>query len=340
MINGKVNNMRKLVFSALFVAYVVVFSACSGTGSQGNGLMSSSGRAGEVLVVCGDKLWKGTLGDSLYSTLMQGVWGLPQEEPMFTLSHISEEYLREAYKKQRNIVYFTIDPSIENGKVIVNHNTWAQPQIVVRVNAKDEQQAIETLSKYKKAIVNCLLSSEFKRFQRAQKSRQNFHLSSEVERLFNISIVLPEGFIFALKKNNFVWLRKDTEKWTQNIMIYTEDYTNVNQFKNEYIVRFRDEQTKNYVFGTVDSSYVVVEQKYIPTFSEQVEFENEYAIRTAGLWKMHKDFMGGPFVNMTVLDAKNNRIITIDGFLYAPSDNKRDLLRQLEAILLSVKIIQ
>ena len=332
--------MRKLVFSVLVTAYVVAFLGCSGTGSQGTGLLSSSGRSGEILVVCNDNSWKGRLGDSLHVILMQGVLGLPQGEPMFTLSHVSEDYLRESYKKQRNIVYFTIDPSIDKGKVIVNHNAWAQPQMLIRINAKDEQQAIETLSKHRKTIVNYLLSSEFKRFQRAHKGRQNFHLSSEIERLFNISIVLPEGFTFAVKNSNFVWLRKDTKTWTQNIMIYTENYTDTNQFKNEYIVRLRDAHTKKHVFGTVDSSYVVVEQKYIPTLSEYVEFEEGYAIRTVGLWEMVRDFMGGPFVNMSVLDVKNSRVITIDGFLYAPSDNKRDLLRQLEAIMLSVKIVQ
>ena len=331
--------MRKLVFPALIVACTAVMFACSGTGSQGTGLMSSSGRSAEVLVVCDDNLWKGTLGDSLHVILMQGVFGLPQEEPMFTLSHVAEDYLREAYKKHRNIVYFTIDQTVDKAKVIVNHNTWAQPQMVIRINAKNEQQAIETLSKHRETIINFLLSSEFKRFQRAQKGRQNFHLSSEIERLFNISMVFPEGFIFALKKDNFVWLRKDTKDWTQNIIIYTENYTDTNQLRNEYIVRLRDVHTQKYIFGTVDSSYVKIEQKHVPTLSQYVDFEQGYAIRTVGLWEMVRDFMGGPFVNMTVLDTKNNRIITIDGFLYAPADNKRDLLRQLEAILLSVEII-
>ena len=153
----------------------------------------------------------------------------------------------------------------------------------------------------------------------------------------NISIVIPDGFIFAVKKSNFVWLRKDTKEWTQSIMIYIENYTDTNQFRNEYIVRLRNTNTQKYVFGASDSTYVKVEDKYIPTASEYIEYKAGYAVRTVGLWGMVNDFMGGPFVNMTILDEKNSRIITVDGFLYAPSEDKRDLLRQLDAILLSLK---
>ena len=48
--------------------------------------------------------------------------------------------------------------------------------------------------------------------------------------------------------------------------------------------------------------------------------------------------MGGPFVSYTLLDTVYNRVVTLDGFLYAPSDPKRDLLRQVEAILKSLTV--
>ena len=43
--------------------------------------------------------------------------------------------------------------------------------------------------------------------------------------------------------------------------------------------------------------------------------------------------MGGPFVNITQLDEKRNRIVTVEGFVYAPGNDKRDLLQQVEAII-------
>jgi hypothetical protein len=332
--------MKKLFCLVIIMLSFILFSACDGTGSQGRGLISSSGRSGEVLVVCSDKLWNSSLGDSIHAILMQPILGLPQKESMFTLSHISEDRFVEAYKKQRNIVLFAVDTTIEQTKISVNHNPWSQPQLLIQVKVKDEQQAIEALSKYQKTIINYLINSEIKRFQRAQRSNQNFYFSSEIEKLFHIAVVIPEGFTIAVKDSSFIWLRKDTKEWTQSILISVQDYMDTNQLKNEHIISYRNANTQKYVFGTMDGSYVIVDEQYIPSISSYVEFEEGYAIRTVGLWKMVQDFMGGPFVSMTVLDAKNNRIVTMDGFLYAPTNDKRDLLRQLEAILLSLKFVQ
>ncbi|MDR0368918.1 MAG: DUF4837 family protein, partial [Bacteroidales bacterium] len=209
---------------------------------------------------------------------------------------------------------------------------------LIRITANNPQQAAETVSKYQKEITGYLLQSEMKRFQRAHKSKQNFRLSSEIERLYHISITIPDGFVFAVKDSSFCWLRKDTKDWTQNMLIYTKDYTDTDQFKNEHIVKQRNFLTRKYVFGSVDSSYAVVDEDYIPTLSGYTDFRGNYALKTVGLWRMENDFMGGPFVNMNILDTNRNRVVAIDAFLYAPADNKRDLLRQLEAVMFSAEL--
>ncbi len=48
--------------------------------------------------------------------------------------------------------------------------------------------------------------------------------------------------------------------------------------------------------------------------------------------------MAGPFVNYNIIDKKNNRIIVVEGFTYAPSVNKRDFIFELEAIAKSIVI--
>jgi len=52
-----------------------------------------------------------------------------------------------------------------------------------------------------------------------------------------------------------------------------------------------------------------------------------------GLWKVQNDFMGGPFVNVSFLDSVNNRIICMDAYVYRPNKDKRELLRELEAVM-------
>ena len=48
--------------------------------------------------------------------------------------------------------------------------------------------------------------------------------------------------------------------------------------------------------------------------------------------------MAGPFLNYAILDKKNNRLLVVEGFTYAPSVNKREFIFELEAIAKSLKI--
>jgi hypothetical protein len=48
--------------------------------------------------------------------------------------------------------------------------------------------------------------------------------------------------------------------------------------------------------------------------------------------------MGGPFVSLTRLDQVNGRVVTAEVFLYAPGQKKRNAMRQIEAILYTLKM--
>ena len=56
-----------------------------------------------------------------------------------------------------------------------------------------------------------------------------------------------------------------------------------------------------------------------------------------GLWECVGDHMGGPFYSFTYLSPDKNYCITVDGFVYAPQENKRNYLREVEAIVKSIK---
>ena len=52
---------------------------------------------------------------------------------------------------------------------------------------------------------------------------------------------------------------------------------------------------------------------------------------------MEGDFMGGPFLNYIIKDEKNNRMLFVDAFVYAPKYNKREYLRKMEAMVSTLK---
>ena len=50
--------------------------------------------------------------------------------------------------------------------------------------------------------------------------------------------------------------------------------------------------------------------------------------------------MGGPFINYLVKDSINNRTLYIEGFVFSPSQRKRDNIIELEAIIKTLKIFE
>ena len=87
-----------------------------------------------------------------------------------------------------------------------------------------------------------------------------------------------------------------------------------------------------------------VRDSYMSTDSITVEVKDiavqgAYAMEARGLWRMKGDFMGGPFVSHSMVDTLNNRIVVGEVFVYEPKKLKRRYIRQMEAALFSMKIM-
>ena len=69
------------------------------------------------------------------------------------------------------------------------------------------------------------------------------------------------------------------------------------------------------------------------------EIEGQRAMKIQGLWEMKGDMMGGPFVGLAIPDSLRQRTLVAEAFVYAPEQKKRNMMRQLEATLYTVKIL-
>ena len=48
--------------------------------------------------------------------------------------------------------------------------------------------------------------------------------------------------------------------------------------------------------------------------------------------------MGAPFIGLSAVDKKRNKVITVEGYVYAPKFDKLNYIRQMEAILYTFEI--
>jgi hypothetical protein len=77
----------------------------------------------------------------------------------------------------------------------------------------------------------------------------------------------------------------------------------------------------------------------LPVVFNVFKKDGNYASEMRGLWTVENNFMGGPFINLAMLDILNNRVVVLDGFVYAPGKDKRNYLRQVEAMIYSAEFV-
>jgi hypothetical protein len=71
---------------------------------------------------------------------------------------------------------------------------------------------------------------------------------------------------------------------------------------------------------------------------KDTEVRGEYAQIARGLWEMENYDMGGPFVSISRVDEKNQMVVVVEAFVYAPGDDKRNLMRRMEAALYTLAL--
>ena len=82
---------------------------------------------------------------------------------------------------------------------------------------------------------------------------------------------------------------------------------------------------------------MTTEKAYRPFFgSERVA--NLNAFLTKSIWQVKDAFMSGPFINYWIKDDANKRFLVAEGFVFAPSVEKRAYVFELEAIIKSISI--
>ena len=147
----------------------------------------------------------------------------------------------------------------------------------------------------------------------------------------DFSVRVQYDYFFAQDTTNFVRMRRVLSDTWREVFIYWIDHADPGVMNEEWILATRDSLTKKYVRGTWDSSYVEIDRRR-PITCENINFLNRYGFETRALWHMTHDAMGGPLLNYTFYDEAQQRIYMIDGMVFAPSFDKREFLRQVEAI--------
>lgn len=332
--------MKKLLLITL-----TVFTLFSCT-SEPNILPRYTGSAGEIVVIVNNSIWQGSLGDSIRDFFEQATPHLPQPEAKYYLGQYPEAGFNNLLQQHRNIFVISVDSKHPKNELNLIRSKWAKGQIVVQLKTLTVNDAIELFVKRKPAIMELFDEAEKERLQSKYYGKTNEETSKILKEKYKISLQLPADMLPAVGNGTQAkWFKRDRVKYlsgvghdiSQGIVVYEMPYSSDSTFTNTFAIRARNKAVSVVTGG--ENKYMATELEFYPPEGKLITVNGKTAWYSTGLWNMVNDFMGGPFVNIMVLDEKRQRIIGIDGYVFAPKFNKREYVREMEAMLKSVKVL-
>lgn len=302
----------------------------------------SVGGSSEILMVTqNDEQWKGQMGQAVRDFFEQEQYGLPQPEKNFKVAHINLDALNDMFKKHRNLIIAKIDKDIKNPLVETQRNLDSEPQFVIRITASSPESWVRAFETQKDGLKLIFDNNERKRFQEYFRPMTDSKIVAQLKKKFGITMNIPEGYNVAANGDNCMWLLQRHDDKDMSFLIYELPYKDTADLNLDNIINVRDSIVKKYIPGPLDGSYMTTDKEFVKPVSKVLpNFPAGYAVETRGMWNVVGDFMAGPFLSYSIVDPTSSKIVTAEGWIYYPNKEKRDLLRQQESILYSLKFVE
>ena len=227
--------------------------------------------------------------------------------------------------------------------MLISYDKYSSPQLIITVKAKNNKEFTETFKKYAEKIVYSFDKAERNRLIKGYSGKlMNKNIKTQLEKNHKYTLNVPKGYKLDIDNSDFVWISRETPWSSQGLLIWDYPYRDTSELHLESLLDKRDEMTKKYIPGPADSSYMTTERLIDPLYKEFL-LNNVYTAEIKGLWKVTGAkgvFMGGPFISFSTVDQKRNRIITVDGYVYGGKKKKRNLLRQVQAVMYTLKVVE
>ena len=317
----------------IFKAFLAVLILVSCDKEVKNFKPQSSGRINSISVIIDKSSWDGKIGDAIREKYASEFVGLPQVEEAFTLNYIPYEAFTGFGRTARNVIYIN---KKKQAKPRMIRDRYARPQLFLEVSGLDNE-----------SIIKGILSS----FEFSSTQFQNGEITENKNRILNsllkdtgldslnVSLKIPSAYSVFKKEKETVWLQKPLKNGTSNLIVkdLNSSVSDFEKINLNDVVSLRDSIGKEFIPGRVENSYMITEKEYLPYISYQ-SVNGFEAIETRGTWEVKGDYMGGPFINYIIKDTLNNSLLYVEGFVFSPSQRKRDKMIELEAVIKSMVI--
>jgi len=311
----------------------ILFSSCT----EQRNMPVSIGKINSVIVVVRDGVSETKAAKTLDSILVQEIYGMPQSEQLFDVSYVTEGNLNDLLKKNRNIIYLIISDTVKKEGIFKSEDVFAAPQTILFIRSSHPDSAQKLIQKSEKVILQALTNTEFRRIYEIMTKSPAIDLKKKISQNYGIDLQLINLFFEAKSTNDFMWLRLETNNYSQALILMKEPFNKENQFNPTHIRSWIDNNLKLQIPGQFEGTYMKIDDSVIKVKVDRVIINDIERIVFSGLWGVEGDFMGGPFRSHTFISKDKSSLITVYAYVYYQNEPKRNLMMDLEAILHSIK---
>ncbi len=329
-----------------FLTVILVVTGCENKPFDPvESLPASTGEIGEMVLVMEKAYWSSSLMVEINDKFGKEVTSLPQPEPLMTIKKVTNKGFSGNIMNHHSVLIVEIGGLSEGSEAFFGEpqaNVWSKGQLVYKLKAPDLQSATALMEAHGDKLFEYFQDHYQHKIESEIEANVSASINEELGITMGINMNVPSSFTLVSNYNDLIWIKQQREKYVdgQNheiqlgILTYTYPYTDSLAFTPEKILAKRDSMTKKYVPGMIEGSYMVSERQYgLESF--ETNANGYYVMETRGVWKMQGAIMGGPFVSLTIYDPENNRIVCVEGYVFAPHFKKMPYIRELEAILYS-----
>ncbi|MEM9982392.1 MAG: DUF4837 family protein [Bacteroidota bacterium] len=351
--------MRVLPLKITIVLCLLIgcLAGCELADYTSNKVPSVGGQA-EIMVVMDSTKWTTEIGITLRKILEEPIEGLPQQEPRFDLLYMHPKNFSGFIRKHRNIIFVTSfedqsmagrkmqefysKKSIEQIKVDPNlymytrENQYAKDQKMMFLYGATDKRLIDNLIKHKTQIYSFFHDVEIKRIEQTLRMDDSSKvLAKKFREKFDVGLKIPLGYVKVKESGNFLWVGEKSPRSYQNIFMTAKPYTSESDFSVDSIVAWRRLLGRRYVNNPKRDSAFLDIQVELPIAARLMPVKDYFIVEYRGLWAWADKSKGGPFLGYAFVDEQRDKIYYIEGYTYAPSEEKREIMNKMEAILRS-----
>lgn len=318
------------------------------------------GHPGEILVVMTPDQSKSIFGEAVEKSFTETPYIItPQLESALTVIEKTPEQYQKFFLLYRNVLLLNIGQTSmhKDPKIKLYRDKDARDQLVFEIFASSRTDAANYLISKKDYIIQIIENKELERLQKDDYTRYNQDVINMLAADYGIELNIPLEFKIMEKRPDFIWLKLPQRQLAQDIsdntiianqnialdksiIIYTYPYEQDSTFTQKFLMAKRDSVMKYNVPGETPNSYMGTEYGYgVEPRYKEITHRDDFAVEMKGIWRLMNGFMGGPFVSLTKVDEANNRIVTVEGYIYAPHDKKREYIRSVEAVVKTLNFL-